>query len=182
MDEKNKFEAMQEWLAQNPGKTDRDWLLDVRCTDDNRCAMRYLLEQLDKAKADYGICVRRDNYYRKYQSTPLSETDAFYFDFAIAPKIGRTFTFIEADMPAEVLGVMTANNHGEEIPEQAYLWLLKKWYPDFNPQECNELHKLLWQDMPSLFTVGSSGFLNWQDKNVVDEYIAQIKSGLNKRE
>ena len=31
---KNKLEEMMDWLEANPGKDERDWLLEERCTDD----------------------------------------------------------------------------------------------------------------------------------------------------
>lgn len=36
MDNVSKYESMRAWLVENEGKTERDWLLEVRCTDDRQ--------------------------------------------------------------------------------------------------------------------------------------------------
>lgn len=45
----NKQEMMAEWLKANPEKSERDWLLEVRCSGKQREAMSRLLGKLDEA-------------------------------------------------------------------------------------------------------------------------------------
>lgn len=57
MNEISKKEAMNQWLRSNPGKTERDWLLDVRCTTDTqREALLELLECCYACGMKYEVC------------------------------------------------------------------------------------------------------------------------------
>ncbi|MDE7420557.1 MAG: DUF285 domain-containing protein [Muribaculaceae bacterium] len=57
MNDISKKKAINQWLASNPGKTERDWLLDVRCTTDTqREALLELLECCDACGMKYEVC------------------------------------------------------------------------------------------------------------------------------
>lgn len=48
---------MNQWLESNPGKTERDWLIEVRCTTNTqREALKELLECCDACGIKYEIC------------------------------------------------------------------------------------------------------------------------------
>ena len=50
-----KAEEMAAWLEVNPGKTERDWLLEVRCPVNRRAQLREVLDLCDKANIEYKI-------------------------------------------------------------------------------------------------------------------------------
>ena len=52
---KTKHELMTEWLDANPGKTERDWLIDVRCPVNRGAQLREVLDLCDKANIEYEI-------------------------------------------------------------------------------------------------------------------------------
>lgn len=176
----SKHQQLQDWLAANPGKTNRDWLLEARCTNDgDREAMSRLLDTLDKGGVKYGICVKRDNHYAKYQFTPLSEIAEVYFDVLIAPGVGKNSYLLEMDMPDEVLDQLTWNaKRTENIPEVAFRWLLGKWAPDFdiNTLDEKQYHKLMWEDMGSLLGpfIGMRGFPNWKEADFGDNVVTKF--------
>lgn len=55
-EEMRRGEAMEEWLTQNPDKTAKDWLLEVRCTNDKqREQLDTLLQGMRQRGVDYAI-------------------------------------------------------------------------------------------------------------------------------
>lgn len=52
-----KKESFRKWLASNPGKTERDWLIDERCsTEEQRMALTKLLNHCNDFELPYHIC------------------------------------------------------------------------------------------------------------------------------
>ena len=178
---KNKLEEMMDWLVANPGKSRRDWLLEVRCTDDvTRNAVVSLLDALDSNNIDYGIVVEVKNWTPEYEKYPLNELESAWFDIMIVPGIGKNSYLIEVDMPDTVLGTQIENRYsGESIPDKAFVWLLKKWFPEFDLESVYERHrrKLMWEDMGGLLCgiIGSRGFPNWKNATFVDHVVATYK-------
>ncbi|MCM1005570.1 MAG: hypothetical protein NC402_04660 [Prevotella sp.] len=171
----DKRKEMTDWLKANPGKSKRDWLLEVRCNSNaDREAMAYLLDKLDKADIKYGICVEHSNYHKRYQVVPMNESERFFFDLTVTPEVPKMAMIVETDMPENALGQVTKDKNGEEIPEVAYRWLLKKWFPSFNidAQDEKTRSKLLWEDTSGLF--GQYRFFDWKNKDFVDEYVSRI--------
>lgn len=176
-----KFEQMKAWLAVNPGKTERDWLLEVRCLNEaDRQAMDRLLTTLDNGGVKYGICVAQTIFYPNNQHKPLDTIKEVQWDVMIAPGVGKNSYAIEADMPDEVLGVQTKNGECDIAPIAAYKWLLKNWVPDFDIEALDKLeaHKLLWSGMRFVDSInGTRGFVNWKDPDfgskVVEKYIRE---------
>lgn len=53
----SKLTHLQKWLAANTGKTERDWLFEVRCIDDTqRQKLTEILEVCDRKGVEYVIC------------------------------------------------------------------------------------------------------------------------------
>lgn len=53
----NKLQQMLTWLRENPGKTERDWLLEVRCLDEvQRQRITEILDLCDEKGIHYAIC------------------------------------------------------------------------------------------------------------------------------
>lgn len=178
----NKFEAMEAWLKANPGKTTKDYLLEVRCPDDaTRNAVVRLLDTLDANNIRYALFVALVNYTRKYQLAPLNEVESVVFDIMIAPKIGNNSYLIEVDMPDTVLGMQIENkSKTDSIPEEAFIWLLNQWFPDFNIKAINDKdrRKLMWADMGGLLgkVIGNRGFPNWKDETFANQVVAKFKA------
>lgn len=177
----NKQLQMEEWLKANPDKTKRDWLLEVRCSNDaDRAAMSRLLDTLDKGGVKYGICVCMPNYYTDYQTAPLNEHKELYFDLMIAPDVGRNSYLIETDMLDNVLGQLTWNaRRTESIPEEAFRWLLNKWDPDFDIDSLDkkQYHELMWPGMGGVIckVVGDRGFPDWRLRNFGEQVVATYR-------
>lgn len=192
----NKQEILTRWLSENPGKTNRDWLLEVRCPNQQtKEAMTYLLDTLDQAGVKYGVCVKVVNYYTEYVAEPFKSITEAYFDVMIEGGNKNAY-LIEADMPDEVLGRMMPVSK-EEFPVEAYEWLVEQWLPEFTPESLSKepiediigmirykdenVHYLnhLIRGMGFLQNVnGSRGFVNWKNpavvKKIVEKYKCQI--------
>lgn len=178
----NKLEELNAWLEANPGKTSKDYLLEVRCPDEvSRKAMVNILNALDANGISYGIFTELKNYTKDYQQAPLNGIDSVVFDLMIAPGIGRNSWLIEVDMPDEVLGKQIEKTKGtyEAIPADAFMWLLNQWSPDFDINSLDEkqLHKLMWENMGGYLgkVIGERGFPQWKDpefaQQVVETYL-----------
>lgn len=178
----SKLEAVKAWLDANPGKTQKDYLLDVRCPDDaTRKAVMSLLDTLDANNIQYGIFTELKNHHQKYQTVPVNELESVCFDIMIAPGIGKNSWLIEVDMPDSVLGKQVENkveDKTDSIPEEAFIWLLGKWFPGFDVDslEPSHRHKLMWEDMGGYLgkVIGKRGFPQWKQpefaQGVVDQY------------
>ncbi|WP_304649686.1 hypothetical protein [uncultured Duncaniella sp.] len=180
----SKLEAVKAWLDANPGKTRKDYLLEVRCPDDaTRQAVSHLLDTLDAGKIQYGIFTELKNFTQKYETAPLNELESVCFDIMIAPGIGKNSWLIEVDMPDSVLGKQIeykSKSKTESIPEEAFIWLLGQWFPGFDVDslEPRHRHKLMWEDMGGYLckVIGKRGFPQWKlpefAQGVVDQYEA----------
>lgn len=177
-----KQEALLAWLDANPGKTEKDYLLEVRCPDEgSRKAMENLLATLDANGICYGIFTVLKNYHQKYQGAPLNGIDSVVFDLMIAPGIGHNSWLIEVDMPDEVLGKQIEKTKGtyEAIPAEAFVWLLSQWCPDFDINSLDEkqFNELMWCNMGGYLgkVIGNRGFAQWKDpkfaQQVVETYL-----------
>lgn len=179
----SKLQQRIDWLASNPNKTDLDWLLEERCSNDSdRNAMRNLLSALDQNCVTYGICVEVKNWYTKYQSAPINAVERVFFDVAILPGIGRNSYLIEVDMPDNVLGAMVwcTDRKANVFPESGYRWLLSKWCPSFNIDTLSdrEYSKLMREDMAGFLSgiIGPRGFPNWKTPRFAEKVVAQYIS------
>lgn len=173
----SKRDAMKAWLAANQGKTQRDWLLEVRCQDDvTRQAALRLLNALDKANVEYSICQEHINYHTKYQKSPMLDVESIVFDLVITPELRGQNYIIEMDMPDQILGKTSVNARGEEIPEEAYNWLLKQWFPDFETSSVDEkhYHKLMWEDMAGW--IGQYKIPDWKSPDFAGSLVKRIAS------
>ncbi|MDE7386873.1 MAG: hypothetical protein K2N28_07015 [Muribaculaceae bacterium] len=179
-----KEQQIEKWLEANPGKTTKDFLLEVRCPDEaSRKAMENLLDALDVNGINYGIFTELKNYKsnQMQQNVPLNGIDSVVFDLMIAPGIGHNSWLIEADMPDEVLGKQIEKTRGtyEAIPAEAFAWLLSQWCPDFEINSIDEkqYRKLMWEDMGGFLgkVIGNRGFAQWKDpkfaQKVVETYL-----------
>lgn len=173
-----KNRELQQWLAANPGKTEKDYLLEIRCpNDDTRLAVKKLLEALEEHGIKFGLFVELKNYENKYQHAPLNRIESTCFDIMIAPGTPKNSWLIEVDMPDKVLGKQIHSQEGS-IPEEAFIWLLEKWFPDFNIEAYDEkqLNTLMWKDMGGYIckVIGNRGFPQWKKpefvKNVIETY------------
>lgn len=178
----DKQEQLTNWLEANPGKTPKDFLLEVRCSDEvSRKAMVNLLAALDANGINYGIFAELKNYHQKYQNAPLNGINSVVFDLMIAPGIGRNSWLIEVDMPDEVLGKQIEKTKGsyESIPAEAFVWLIDQWCPEFdiNSLDDKQFKKLMWEDMGGYLgkVIGNRGFAQWKDprfaQQVVETYL-----------
>ena len=178
----SKCEAMKAWLEEHEGKTQRDWLLEVRCPDETtRAAAAHLLDTLEKGNVNYGICVEVKNFTAKYQLAPMSEVESIVFDLMIAPgDVGHCCYLFEMDMPNALLGQLTKNKFGEAIPEDAYKWLLRQWFPDFDLTSLDEkqYRKLMWEDLGGLLGKyqGDRGFPYWKDPDFATNLVTKVAS------
>lgn len=169
---RTKLNALENWQEANPCKTEKDYLLEVRCPDDaTRKAVLKLLDYLDKSNMEPNLFVERKNFYTSYQANPLNQLESTVFDILILPRPGRNSYAIEVDMPESVLGKQEENkSKTESIPKETYLWLLKKWFPDFDFDSLDDktLNKLLWEDMPPFINFS---FPNWKDGAFISHLI-----------
>ena len=174
----NKQEMMADWLKANPDKSERDWLLEVRCSGKQREAMSRLLGKLDEAGIEYAICCGIKNYYTDYQVAPLNSLTEVFFDLAILPGVGKNSWLIETDMPEMVLGQQTERRN-ESIPEEAFKWLLGIWFPDFDFASLSEkdYDKLMWENMGGLLQgiIGKRGFPDWTAPEFADSIVSRYK-------
>lgn len=181
MDNLNKREAMKAWLEENKGKTERDWLLEVRCPDERtRTAAAHLLDTLEKGNVNYGICVELKNHIAQYMQAPMSDVESIVFDLMIAPgDVARCSYIFEMDMPDAILGQLTENKRGDAIPEEAYKWLLRQWLPDFDLTSLDEkqYRNLMWDGLGAYLGKyqGNRGFPNWKKKSFAEELLERIK-------
>lgn len=88
---KNKQEEMMDWLEANPGKDERDWLLEERCVSDvQREELKELFELVDStADVDFRACPSESYEVQlntsDYVRHPDAETEPVMvsYDFAI---------------------------------------------------------------------------------------------------
>lgn len=126
---------MRDWLEANPGKCDRDWLLEVRCNSDaQREAMRELIQDCDEFGVEYDIAysidLRKefaDFCERKYEDLSIedqAEINKYLFD--------DDHSTLECDIFFPSKGWML--NIGSEI-EDVDNHLYHRWHRDIDPLE-----------------------------------------------
>lgn len=98
---KNKQDELTDWLEANPGKDERDWLLEERCTSDaQREELKELFELVDSSR-NIDLCICPSESYEVEKDTsdfarhPNAETEPVMvsYDFAIGDR------FYDLDAP-----------------------------------------------------------------------------------
>lgn len=143
---KTKQEMMAKWLDANPGKTERDWLLEVRCKDDaQREELKALFERVDANKyAELKVCPLKDyvplnGLHVIYSTDNLPETDSKLVEYDF--KVGR-FKY-DLDAPDEVFIVKDPKRpqlvtfefyrwKGKQLGVDPYSFADWAWHDDIN--------------------------------------------------
>ncbi len=122
--EQTKHDAMRSWLEANPGKTERDWLIEVRCHDDaQREELKALFERVDSTQfCDLEVCPVEDYVHLNgdhviYSTDNLPETESKLVDYDF-----RVNGFLyDLDAPDEVY-VVTDPERPYEVTRKFFRW------------------------------------------------------------
>lgn len=156
---------MTDWLNRNKSKTEKDWLLEVRCkTEGARYRMEGILDALDTTKTPYEICYRNVNYQKENATEPINRIDYVDYDLCIFDENKKSLQcLIDVDMPESVLDEVIRLNDGSFCSINAYVWQLSQIVPEFDINSVSEetMRKILLSDMPKLSQKNGMGFRNW---------------------
>lgn len=103
----DKYDIMRQWLEENPGKDERDWLLETRCTTyTQRLALDDLLKYCDHFNVGYEIAYRVDfkALFEQYcEENPITYIDDEAFKNADDSTLKQeVFAALFSDSPTEM--------------------------------------------------------------------------------
>lgn len=124
----SKITALNKWLESNPGKTDRDWLLEVRCKDEpQRQDLKKLFDWVDeseKAGKHINLVIAPpEDYVDILDGVPA------FIDYPEAKhrKVFFEFDFILTDLPYDLDAPESIYNHDRDRHVRDYLkWKAKE--------------------------------------------------------
>lgn len=149
MNNLDKYEAMQQWLDANPGKSPEDWLLETRCVDD---------KQREQVVRILRLCDENHLVYEIPYGTPSLENEPVWFDFAIhgAP--------IDLDAPDHLFEGIDPKRPWEK----AWDYIRWKAAKDLGPEH-KQAYDFLYNDVDYFHNF----FRDWRDHSFLEGFASE---------